>query len=245
MLKPDYIVSDTHLGAVPDETERAFLRFLEHAGANAGTLLINGDLFDFWFEWGPVVPARHYRVLAALAAIVEAGVPITMIGGNHDAWGGRFLSEQVGMRLHHGVLRTTLGGRAALVAHGDGLGKGDIKYRMLKTVLRSRLAAWGFRALHPEIGVKIAKRVSKTDADHDRGSKLRTAFLAQWASEQLAGDAGISLVICGHSHEPLLKEMGAGRYYVNSGDWVRHRTYVTIADGSLPELHEWRAHASR
>ena len=242
MPKPDFIVSDTHLGAVPDETERAFVRFLEYAGARAATLLINGDLFDFWFEWGPVIPARHYRVLAAITSVVDAGVPVTLIGGNHDAWGGRFLTEHVGVTLHNGVLRTTLGGRAALVAHGDGLGKGDFKYRMLKTLLRSRAAVWGFRALPPEIGIKIANYVSSTEdkAHDDRSSTSRAAFLEHWAREQLAADAQLQLIACGHSHVPIVVAVGAGRYYVNSGDWVRHRSYVTLENGAAPLLCEWR-----
>jgi UDP-2,3-diacylglucosamine hydrolase len=242
MPKPDYIVSDTHLGAVPDDTERAFVRFLDHAGAHAATLVVNGDLFDFWFEWGPVIPARHYRVLAAMRSVIDAGVPVTMIGGNHDAWGGRFLTQDIGMTLHNGLLRTTLGGKKALVAHGDGLGKGDFKYRLLKAVLRSRAAVWGFRALHPEIGIKIANYVSSTEdkAHDDRASSNRAAFLEHWATEQLAADAQLQLIACGHSHVPVVVEMGAGRYYVNSGDWVRHRSYVTLSDGSPPMLREWR-----
>jgi UDP-2,3-diacylglucosamine hydrolase len=241
MNKPDFVVSDTHLGVVPRETERAFIRFLEHAGANAATLLINGDLFDFWFEWGEVIPARHYRVLAALADVVDAGVPITMIGGNHDAWGGRFLVEHVGIALYDGVLRTTLGGRTALVAHGDGLGKGDLKYRMLKSLLRSNVAVWGFRALHPELGMKLAARVSMTEehAKEDRGSQHRAAFLEHWASEQMAADSEVSLVLCGHSHEPARVEVSPGRFYINSGDWLRHRTYVTVATGEAPLLLDW------
>ena len=245
MVRPDYIVSDTHLGAVPRETEREFVRFLEHAGAGAATLLINGDLFDFWFEWGPVIPARYYRVLAAIADVVDAGVPVTLIGGNHDAWGGRFLREEVGMSVHSGVLRTTLGGRTALVAHGDGLGKGDIKYRMLKATLHSRAAIWGFRALHPELGIKLADYVSSTEdkRHNDRSSKNRAAFLDHWAREQFSADRDVQLVICGHSHTPVVQEIEAGRYYINSGDWVRHRTYVTIGAGGGPLLHEWSAHA--
>lgn len=247
MPRAHYIVSDTHLGAVPAERERAFVSFLEHAGTNAATLLINGDLFDFWFEWGPVVPARHYRTLAALTEVVEAGVPITLIGGNHDAWGGRFLSDVVGLRLYNGVLRTTLAGHRALIAHGDGLGKGDVKYRMLKTVLRSRVAVWGFRALHPELGVRLAERVSRTgDPEHDaRSSESRAAFLEHWAEEQFAADDRLELVVCGHSHVPAMKQIRPGGYYINSGDWVRHRTYVTIADGGAPELHDWAAQSSR
>lgn len=241
MRKPDYVVSDTHLGAVPSETERAFVRFLEHVGADAASLLINGDLFDFWFEWGPVIPARHYRVLAAIAAVVEAGIPITMIGGNHDAWGGQFLEQDVGMRVHNGLLRTTLGGRNALVAHGDGLGKGDLKYRMLKATLRSRIAVLGFRVLHPELGMKLVDRVSTTrdKADHDATSENRAAFIENWAATQLAADSGLDYVVCGHSHVPVMIEMGTNRFYINSGDWVKHATYVTFPEGTAPRLETW------
>jgi UDP-2,3-diacylglucosamine hydrolase len=241
MPKSDYIVSDTHLGAVPAATERDFVRFLEHAGANAAKLVINGDLFDFWFEWGPVVPAQHYRVLAALSHVVDAGVPVTLIGGNHDAWGGRFLSDEVGLQLHDGILRTTIGGRNALVAHGDGLGKGDLKYRALKSVLRSRAAIWGFRALHPELGMKLARRVSSTHgkAGHDTSSASRAAFLEHWARERFTEDAALRLIFCGHSHLPVVIEMDAGRYYVNSGDWINHRSYVIVAADGAPQLQSW------
>lgn len=240
MGKLDYIVSDTHLGAVPAATERAFIRFLRSIVPTARSLLINGDLFDFWFEWGDVIPSRHYRVLAELADIVDAGIPVTMIGGNHDAWGGRFLRDQVGVALHEGVIRVEYAGRPALVAHGDGLGKGDLKYRMLKKVLRSRAAVWGFRTLHPEIGLRIAQGVSSTEDKHhsDHSSETRAAFLEHWAREQFARDASLGWVMCGHSHVPVLLEIAPGKIYVNSGDWVRHRTYVTIDDRGVAELRE-------
>jgi UDP-2,3-diacylglucosamine hydrolase len=144
------------------------------------------------------------------------------------------------------VLRTTLGGRTALVAHGDGLGKGDIKYRILKSVLRSRAAVWGFRALHPELGLKIADSVSATPekALDDRSSKDRAAFLQSWAKDQFAADGEIELIMCGHAHMPSIVEMGPERYYVNSGDWVRNRTYVTVLNGAPPQLLTWRNPAS-
>src|SRR5690606_4205530 len=160
MTRPDYIVSDVHLGAVPPETERRFVAFLEHVGGEAAQLLIAGDLFDFWFEYGTVIPGKHFRVLGAIAALVDGGIPVTFAGGNHDAWGGRFLREEVGVAFHNGPFRMTLGGRPALIAHGDGLGRGDLKYRILKAVLRSRVTVAGFRAIHPEIGLRIARAVS-------------------------------------------------------------------------------------
>jgi UDP-2,3-diacylglucosamine hydrolase len=88
MQRPDYIASDQHLGAIPRSKELSFIRFLERVGSDARSLLLVGDLFDFWFEYGPVIPGKHFRVLAALAELVDSGVPVTLMGGNHDAWGG-------------------------------------------------------------------------------------------------------------------------------------------------------------
>ena len=245
MGKPDYITSDVHLGGVPPETEGAFRGFLEHVGAEAGRLLIPGDLFDFWFEYGEVIPGRHFRVLAALREVVDAGVPVMLLGGNHDAWGGRFLEEHVGVSFHPGQVRTEIAGRPALLAHGDGLGRGDLKYRALKKVLRSRPMVMAFRALHPELGLKLARRVSTTEAkaDDDPGKKGRAAFIEEWAREQLAADASLAWVVCGHSHLPAIVEVAPGRRYVNAGDWLTHRSYVVVGSDGVPEARVWEGSA--
>src|SRR5690606_18615509 len=187
MDRSDYIASDVHLGAVPRETETAFLDFLEHVGAHARSLLLVGDLFDFWFEYGPVIPGKHFRVLAALRELVDAGVPVTLMGGNHDAWGGRFLREEVGVAFHADAIEMELGGRRALVAHGDGVGRGDLKYRALKAVIRSRPAILGFRLLHPELGMRLAGAVSTTEhkVENDDRARSRAEFIAEWARERL------------------------------------------------------------
>jgi UDP-2,3-diacylglucosamine hydrolase len=240
MTKPDYIASDMHLGAVPDARERAFLQFLEHAGAEAGSLLINGDLFDFWFEYGAVIPGKHFRVLAALSALVDAGVPITFVGGNHDAWGGRFLREEVGLQVCSGIVRLTLGGKPALVAHGDGLGAGDLRYRLLKSVIRNRVVIGVFRAVHPEIGLRLAQAVSRTETRQDDDAlRGRAQFLEQWGRARLAEDPGLQWVVCGHAHLPACVEVGNGRFYLNAGDWIRHNSYIVIPQDGEPLLRYW------
>jgi UDP-2,3-diacylglucosamine hydrolase len=245
MTKPDFIASDVHLGAVPRETERRFTAFLEHAGEAARTLIVAGDLFDFWFEYGEVVPGRHFRVLAALSRVVDAGVPVTLLGGNHDYWGGRFLEEEVGVRFEPQSYRTELGGRPALVVHGDGLGGGDLKYRLLKRVLRSRLTIGAFRALHPEVGVRIARAVSSTEAKAAEPLPPgRGAFLAGWAAERLRAEPVLGWVVCGHSHDPAVTEVEPGRYYLNAGDWVRNHTYITVTPAGVPTLRHWSGERS-
>jgi UDP-2,3-diacylglucosamine hydrolase len=242
--QPFLIVSDIHLGSVPAETERRFRRFLRFAADSASGLLINGDLFDFWFEYRTVIPSKHYRVLAALADVVEAGVPVSFLGGNHDAWVGGFLRDEVGIELLEGPVEMTLAGRRALVAHGDGVGEGDWGYRLLKRVIRSRLTIGAFRQLHPDWGARIADRVSRTEDRIETGAgeagRSRAAFIRAWAEEELRRRPELELVVAGHCHVPEVTELAPGRFYANSGDWIRNSTYLVLApEGGPPELRSW------
>jgi UDP-2,3-diacylglucosamine hydrolase len=243
MDKPEHITSDVHLGAVPAETERAFVRFLEHVGAEGRRLLIVGDLFDFWFEYGEIIPGRHFRVLAALSDLVDSGVSVLLTGGNHDAWGGRFLEEHVGVEFHPGHFRTELAERPALVAHGDGLGRGDLQYRVLKALIRSRPLVGAFRILHPELGLRIARLASstkgKTGAGPEPGAVGRARFIEEWARAQLADEPALGWVVCGHAHLPAAVEVTPGRYYLNGGDWLTHWSYLTVGGDGVPSLHRW------
>jgi len=241
MARYDYIASDLHLGAVPASTEREFLRFLDVVGRDGSSLLLNGDLFDFWFEYGAVIPGRHFRVLAALAQLVDQGIPVTLIGGNHDAWGGRFLREEVGVQYHTGLVRMQIGGKTALVAHGDGLGKGDFRYRALKAIVRSRAVIGLFRTIHPEIGLRLAHGVSRTETRTDTEAAIgRGRFLEDWARARLAEDASLSFVVCGHAHRPACVEIEPGRYYLNAGDWIWHDTYIRVDADGVPALLKWQ-----
>lgn len=241
--KPVYVVSDIHLGAVPAETERAFRRFLDHVAADASFLLINGDLFDFWFEYRHVILAEHYRVLATLKDVAEAGVAIAFVGGNHDAWAGPFLRDEIGIRLYSGPVEMTLGGRRTLVAHGDGVGRGDLKYRALKKMIRNPVTVGAFRVIHPDLGRRIAHLASRTKhrtATADQEARGRAAYIHAWALEQMRRDPGIELVLAGHAHLASLTEVGPGRYYVNSGDWLGTYDYVVLPPGGgAPELRVW------
>ncbi len=240
---PYLIVSDTHLGAVPPSTERAFRDFLAAAPGSASGLLINGDLFDFWFEYGTVILREHYRTLAALREVVESGLPVSFVGGNHDAWAGRFLRDEVGVELLNGPVELALAGRRALVAHGDGVGSGDYKYRALKAFIRHPFIVGAFRVLHPDLGTRIARLASTTGhkADHaDPRAGHRAAFIQAWAEERLREDAGLELVVAGHAHVPAVVEVEPGRFYANAGDWIRHFTYLALPmDGGPPELRRW------
>jgi UDP-2,3-diacylglucosamine hydrolase len=240
--KAVYLTSDAHLGASPPDLEAAFHRWLEFAAERAGLLLINGDLFDFWFEWGTVIPRGHTRVLGILARIVDSGVPVHLVGGNHDWWGGTYLTEEIGVNFHSGPVRLDLAGKSALVAHGDGLGGGDLGYRAMKHLLRSRLSRAAFRWIHPDWGSAIARTVSRTESVHGgpvEAHRRRSELLEKWARDRLLEDSGLDLVLLGHTHIPKRVEIAPGRFYLNSGDWIRSGTYVVREEGAPPALESW------
>lgn len=251
-VPPTYIASDVHLGATSQFMERAFVAWLEFIAADAELVLINGDLFDFWFEWGTVVPRGHTRVLAALGRIVDADIPVHLMGGNHDWWGGRYLTDEVGLVFHTDPVRLTLAGRSSLVAHGDGLGDGDLGYRVLKRVLRSPVSRWAFRWLHPDLATGIARRVSRTHVNHGNGGpeaaeagSLRAEALERWARDRLLEEDDLGLVVLGHSHLPRCVEVAPDRFYVNAGDWLTHGTYIRMEPGEAPVLSAWDCGSQR
>lgn len=240
--KPVLVASDAHLGGAPPDQERAFLAWLERAGAASSWIILNGDLFDFWFEYRAGPTRGHETVLAMLRRIVDAGVPVTLIGGNHDWWGGDYLRSTIGVEFFQDPVVRSVAGYRTLIAHGDGLGRGDPGYRLLKAILRGRATRSAFGALPPALGDALAKSVSRTGRKWDEWGEHqenRSKALARWAEDRLRAEPDLELILLGHSHRPLLRRVRPGGWYVNTGDWVRHRSYARLEPGADPVLREW------
>ncbi len=238
---PTAILSDVHLGAIPEGNARAFEAFLRHLPEMASRLLIAGDLFDYWFEYRTVVLRQHFSVLRRLAELQDGGLGVTLVGGNHDAWGGSFLREEIGIRLVDGPVVMEVGDRRVYVAHGDGLVGGDWGYRLLRRLIRNRLGTGAFRLLHPDLADHVVRRVSSTDARCEAGPDRESSQadrLSKHAERLLRDDPQLDLVVFGHSHRPELREVEPDRFYLNAGDWVHHCSYGLV-DREQIELREW------
>lgn len=198
--------------------------------------MINGDLFEFWFEWKRVMPRGTFRVLAAIAELRDTGVPVLMIGGNHDCWGGEILRDDVGVEFQLDPWEGTLGGWRARIEHGDGLrGREDRGYRALRSVLRNPLAIRLFRWLPPDLASALASRTSHTSRSYqarDGGAGLREA-----AAKRLDGQRELELLIYGHSHVAELRRIG-NAVYANAGSWLDQPTFLRITRERI-ELRRW------
>jgi UDP-2,3-diacylglucosamine hydrolase len=228
-----YFIADAHLGQGSLESNRAreqdLLAFFDRVASERAALYVNGDLFDFWFEYGHAVPKRFIRVLHALGDLRRHGVPVSYVGGNHDFWIGDYLTRELGLAFTDGSLALDLQGRRIFLAHGDGLGPGDHGYKLLKRVLRNPIARGLFRWIHPDLGIPIATAVSHTSRRHaPRPSRTEEALLARVGTPWLR--RGFDAVVIGHYHRPLHHRGPDGEFLV-LGDWIERRTVAVLEDG--------------
>jgi len=138
-----YFASDFHLGA-PDaatsrERERRIVRWLDMAAKDAAAIYLLGDVFDFWFEYKHAIPRGFSRLQGKLAELTDGGLPITLFTGNHDMWMFDYFVKELNATIISDELILERQGKKLYLHHGDGLGPGDNKYKILKKVFRSPL----------------------------------------------------------------------------------------------------------
>ncbi len=234
---PCQVIGDAHLGVASADAERALLQLLRDVPSRHRSLIIMGDLFDFWFAWRHAMPRTGFRVLAALADLHDAGVPVLWIGGNHDCWGGEALMKETGAQYTLEPWNGTIGGWRALLAHGDGLREvEDAPYRRLRRVLRHPLAIRAFGMLHPNLASRVALASSHTSRTRRAGDEGRG--LLQVATRELGRPEGPELVIHGHSHVPMLVAAGRG-WYANAGAWYLDQQFLSIEEDRITR-RAWR-----
>lgn len=238
------IVADVHLKVSESgaTTRVAFTRFLRSIDpAEVGRIVILGDLFDFWFEYKQSIFSGYFEVLAALHELERSGVELHLICGNHDFWAGRFLHDHLHMTIHPDGYSFELGESRVLCVHGDGINPGDWPYRIYKKFARNRFMIGTFRLIHPDWAMKIAQGVSHGSrsllAPDDPADSGEVRALRRFAETELAkGEHNV--IVCGHSHYPEETELPGG-LYINTGDWMQKRTYLTWDADAGFMRHTW------
>jgi UDP-2,3-diacylglucosamine pyrophosphatase LpxH len=97
------------------------------------------------------------------------------------------------------------------------------------------------RLIHPDLADRIVGRVSRTGVRDElqfKKSRERATILEDYAAELLEERTDLDLVVFGHCHQPQVKPVGSHGHYVNSGDWVEHRTYTVVTPEEISQ-EEW------
>ena len=233
-----FFASDFHFGAPDAESSRRreanVVAWLDTIQPAADHLFLLGDIFDFWFEYKDVVPKGFCRFFAKLAELRQAGVEIYYFTGNHDMWVKTYFADEFGMHIFRQEQLFEINGRRCLIGHGDGLDPADHGYQFIKKLFAMKLNIALYGALPPRWAFGIARFCSH----HSRKSHEK-ATLDQWkAKAQRYTQATLDHIRCrhaetqaeifiyGHTHYPQEVAVQDGLIYYNTGDWLRHNSYL-------------------
>ena len=240
MDKQYLFISDQHLGLqtkeIEDNKERRLVAFLKFAGDNCNELFMLGDLFDYWFEYKRVYQKGFFRTLTALQDVSEKGIKVHYFIGNHDFLHKDFFTKEIGANVYYDSIEILLNNKKFFIGHGDGLVKNDYGYKILKAVLRNKLTQWLYTWLHPDIGVAIASKASKSSREYTKKKNYgELDGMLETAKQKI--DEGFDYILFGHSHERAFINYHGGKY-INLGSWIDSPCYGKF-DSNGFEIIDW------
>ncbi|MEM9916608.1 MAG: UDP-2,3-diacylglucosamine diphosphatase [Bacteroidota bacterium] len=228
------VLSDIHLG-----TFGCRARELEHylKGVKPNLLILNGDIIDIWQFSKNYFPKSHMRVLHRILKIAASGTPVYYLTGNHDDLLRRFSGFSLGNFHLEDKLLLKVDGKKAWFFHGDVFDSSVQCSRWL-----AKLGGFGYSALimvNVFINFWLQKlgrpkmSFSKKIKDNVKRAVAYISDFEETAAD-IAIDNGYDYVICGHIHNPQMREVTNAKgavTYLNSGDWIENLTALEYVDG--------------
>ena len=244
--KKIYFASDFHLGTTNHEQSRKredkIINWLNTIEKDASDIYLVGDIFDFWFEHKYTIAKGTIRFQGKIASLIDKGINIYFFTGNHDMWMFNYLEDEIGVRIYREPIEREINGKRFFIGHGDGLGPGDRKYKLIKRFFANPFCQWLFARIHPNLGFYIAHSWSNKSRkkDNTRDNFFmgeEKEFLIQFCKEELK-TKNIDYFIFGHRHLPIDYKINNNCKYINLGDWIKYNTYA-VFDGNEIELKEF------
>tara|TARA_R110002124_G_scaffold239968_1_gene405091 strand:+ start:87 stop:950 length:864 start_codon:yes stop_codon:yes gene_type:complete len=216
------IISDLHLGTSGSKAEEV-TSFLKNYTCKK--LILNGDIIDAWQLKKYGVWKRKHTLFfkRVLRMIDQNNTKVIYLRGNHDD----FLDQILPLRLgkHFQIRKDYIlnsGNQRFYVTHGDVFDSitthlkwlaylGDIGYTFLLWVNKFYNKYRSWRGLpYFSLSQKIKQSV-----------KFAVNYMTDFEEKltELARSRGCDGIICGHIHQPAIREID-GIMYMNSGDWV-------------------------
>jgi UDP-2,3-diacylglucosamine hydrolase len=205
MQLPIYFFGDNHFSPTPslsnDKKIKKLEEFINSLEENKGSIFIMGDFFDYYFEYKKNNPDYFDDIFSMLDKIKKTGFEIYFLAGNHDYWiGDKFRSYTTKSFLVDQTI--SIGAKKIYVTHGDGILSWDKGYRLLKTILRSRIFNFFYSMLPKSLALSIAKKISYERKD---SHQVNNALLEKIHNELIQFSRkewgkGADLVIMGHYH---------------------------------------------
>ncbi len=234
------IISDVHLGTYGCHASD-LLRYLK--SVEPGHLILNGDIVDIWQFNKRYWPKSHMKVIKHLMTLIGKGVKVTYVTGNHDEMLRRFAGFELGSLSIANKLTLPLKDGNAWIFHGDVF---DVTMQHSKWLAKMGGVGYDILILINRfvnaISMKMGRGKLSLSKKIKNSVKSAVSFVNNF--EQLVADlasaSGFRYVICGHIHQPVIKEIHGEKgsvIYLNSGDWVENLTALEYHKGKWALYH--------
>ena len=226
------VLSDIHLGSPSSRAKEAteFLKYIE-----CDNLILNGDIIDGWalrkgFKWSK----EHTRFIRRVLKMTYSdNINVIYLRGNHDDFLDKLLPISIpGIKIKKEYVYESFGKKYYII-HGDVFDLITTKFKFISKLgglaydfliwLNRRYNKWRVKRGKEEYSLSKAVK-SKVKAAVNFVSDFENVLSAYSESR------GYDAVICGHIHQPEIKQIN-NTLYLNSGDWVENLT-------ALVETHE-------
>ena len=199
-------ISDLHLEADRPDIADQFLRFLETEALGADALYILGDLFESWV--GDDDPNEHYAwIRQALRKLTRKNVPVYFMHGNRDFMIGEEFAAETGVEILPDPHVAEIHGERVLLSHGDAYCTDDVEYQAVRKMTRD--PQWQAMMLAKPLEERLAFAAQARAASMARGGTVSEEIMDvnAGAIETALREAGVSLMLHGHTHRPNVHEL--------------------------------------
>jgi len=184
------VISDVHCSGRSCERQKEFIAWLDQLQVDSLWML--GDILHYGWDFGEQIQMEFEPVFQAVDRLVERGVELRFVPGNHDFSIGP-LVEARWRGIVHGPQICEADGHHFYLGHGDEF-DASWGYRILKTILRSEVFRLLMACMGPRLGTGVLRLLA--------GPAPRVGD-SLWPSvqEQVAAQLdGADMAIVGHAH---------------------------------------------
>jgi len=228
------VISDFHLATLASKA-KPLLKYLKTIQPK--TLVLNGDIIDSWRFSRNYFPKSHLKVIRQILKMIEKGVKVVYITGNHDDVFRKFNNTKLGNFSIVNQFELTINNQKTWIFHGDVF---DHIIHHSPWLAKLGAAAYGFLTLFNKFINLFLKAFSGKEmilykSMKDRITKRKEVLTNfEKAIANAAISKNVDLVICGHTHIPVDKSIVTDKgtvRYINCGDWVEHYSAAECIDG--------------
>ena len=221
------VISDLHLATHASKPKKV-LKYLK--SIQPKILVLNGDIIDSWRFSRNYFPKPQLKVIRQFIKMMENGVHIYYITGNHDEFLRKFNQTEIGKLKIVNQLILDLNGSKTWIFHGDIF---DNIIHQTKWLAKLGATVYGMLSILNQHVNRFLTWIGKPEIMIYKSIKKYTVRekISLSSFESAIGNAalkqGYQTVICGHTHIPKEKKIsitGETVNYLNCGDWIEHFT---------------------